>query len=490
MKKEDVIGKKACGVVVSTRANCYMKALDNYVGKVGIICDKWSDSFSIRFLDGKSWSYPIKRLAEAIKLAETSTSTPESFPEKWCLRVTKKNIELIGKWRSAGELSDSSIGGYVMYEGYTFKDIRGYFDFNKPKSCTEITTEQFKEHVLKETSKAVVKPTKFKKGDYIVYLDERGSPWLLKNHCYEHNGKCSRYFSTSKDSNYGSTSNSNVTYQSDLWRYATPEEIAEYNRIGKPYDVTTLVSKPAVKKWSVGSYVVFCKKIWHYKIGDIDIITEVPSSNEVMALKGDGAVDINREQEGTFKWFATKEEAEAFAKTLTKAEEKVELVVGKWYFVDDYGTTYKVKYNNYWKTCDYITLSNSYFGSGAFENPTNIKPLTDLSEIQKYLPDGHPDKVVVKEEFKVGDWLIGKTVNDGIAYKIVKIETDKFTIEHKGLPYVYNNPITNIYRKALPHEIPTSTTETTKAMTNEELLEELIIKKLGIFKASLVSLHK
>lgn len=252
-------------------------------------------------------------------------------------------------------------------------------------------------------------------------------------------------------------------------------------RIGKPYDVTTLVSKPTIEKWSVGTYVVFCKDIWRYKIGDIDIITQVPSSNKVISLKRYEAVAINREKEGTFKWFATKEEAEAFAKTLTKAEDysnilvfdkykigdivvslkevgnsriegdlfkvledsheeslsytlknasrndsewriatieekeafekgikninlikktKVELVVGKWYFVDDYGTTYKVKYNNYWKTCDYITLSNSYFGSGAFENPTNIKPLTDLSEIQKYLPDGHPDKVVVTERTK------------------------------------------------------------------------------------------
>lgn len=33
------------------------------------------------------------------------------------------------------------------------------------------------------------------------------------------------------------------------WRYATPEEIEEYERLGKPYDVTTLKQFKVPKKW-------------------------------------------------------------------------------------------------------------------------------------------------------------------------------------------------------------------------------------------------
>lgn len=80
----------------------------------------------------------------------------------------------------------------------------------------------------------------FKKGDYIVSLRKESSDWVKYNHCYIHNGKNPDILYTDKDSLNEVTSSSNITFKSDKWRYATPEEIAEYDRLGKPYDVTTL----------------------------------------------------------------------------------------------------------------------------------------------------------------------------------------------------------------------------------------------------------
>ena len=60
------------------------------------------------------------------------------------------------------------------------------------------------------------------------------------NHCYVHNGKNPDIFYTDKCSRNEVTNSATITFSSNLWRYATAEEIAEYNRIGAPYDVNSL----------------------------------------------------------------------------------------------------------------------------------------------------------------------------------------------------------------------------------------------------------
>jgi hypothetical protein len=79
-----------------------------------------------------------------------------SFPENWCLAVTAHNKDMLAKWRNGGSLYKYE--GYVMYEGYV-TGVKGYYEPTKPKGYPEITTEQFREHVLKKTSEVVVEPT-------------------------------------------------------------------------------------------------------------------------------------------------------------------------------------------------------------------------------------------------------------------------------------------------------------------------------------------
>lgn len=110
----------------------------------------------------------------------------------------------------------------------------------------------------------IVSINEFKKGDYIVTLNvENGYNCAKRNYCFKQ-----RVNSTGMAPEVdlkGSTTNSHGAMsfgKAQLlknWRYATPEEIAEYDRIGKPYDVTTLQKKEEYIP-QVGDYVVMESK--------------------------------------------------------------------------------------------------------------------------------------------------------------------------------------------------------------------------------------
>lgn len=88
----------------------------------------------------------------------------------------------------------------------------------------------------------------FKKGDYIVVLDIGSFP----TDCAK-NGYCLKQRKNNKSIHPyidldGSRSNGNNSLEFDKtnnlkdWRYATPQEIDEYERLGKPFDVTKITN--------------------------------------------------------------------------------------------------------------------------------------------------------------------------------------------------------------------------------------------------------
>lgn len=97
---------------------------------------------------------------------------------------------------------------------------------------------------LPETTKEM-----FYEGDYIVTLDvEDGYNCARKNYCFKQRITNRGIYPTvdlkgSTGNGHGVMSFGKKEYLKD-WRYATPEEAAEYERIGKPYDVTTLQTIP------------------------------------------------------------------------------------------------------------------------------------------------------------------------------------------------------------------------------------------------------
>ena len=81
------------------------------------------------------------------------------------------------------------------------------------------------------------------------------------------------------------------------------------------YDAQFSTKITSIDKWSVGTYVVFIKTVSPLRVlGFIDKITYL-YSNSVNLEKSANCV-MQRETDGEIKWFATKQEAEDFAKTL------------------------------------------------------------------------------------------------------------------------------------------------------------------------------
>lgn len=99
----------------------------------------------------------------------------------------------------------------------------------------------------------------FKEGDYIVVVSGREySEYVVNNYCYkQYYNNC--YLIAETDNKGGKrTPAAGVQFNNngDKWRYATPEEIAEYDRLGKPYDITTLNKEPIpVEESLVGRYL-------------------------------------------------------------------------------------------------------------------------------------------------------------------------------------------------------------------------------------------
>jgi hypothetical protein len=89
----------------------------------------------------------------------------------------------------------------------------------------------------------------FKKGDYIVTLKVLKGDYncARDNYCFKQRINNKSIYPEvdlrgSKDNGHNIMSFDKQGYLKD-WRYATPQEIKEYDRIGKPYDITTLIPK-------------------------------------------------------------------------------------------------------------------------------------------------------------------------------------------------------------------------------------------------------
>lgn len=241
--------------------------------------------------------------------------------------------------------------------------------------------------------------------------------------------------------------------------------------------------------------------------------------------------------------------------------DKPQFEVGKWYEGSCTGKDkpYYVKFKEFrngYYYCDYIVKNNSYSKGGAF-NYLYEEVSPSIPEIQKYLPEGHPDKIVEKkelsrdellekakrdypvgtkaksiynnlfeitstdkinygtgivsnfifydngeyemynpktgewckiiskpetktevmEEFKVGDWVVWKNSLDGTAYKLIylDIKTGAFEVDHKHGKYRHSN-IYTICRKALPHEIPTTSSTISNSSELTSLPKKWFVK--------------
>jgi hypothetical protein len=96
------------------------------------------------------------------------------LPEKWCIKTTNENIDILGNWRDDGPLHHGHIGWYLHTP---MNNKNGYNQERKENDYTEITFEQFKKYVLKQDT---MKNTTVKKSELEQIHNVACSTWKSK----------------------------------------------------------------------------------------------------------------------------------------------------------------------------------------------------------------------------------------------------------------------------------------------------------------------
>lgn len=120
----------------------WVKAMNKYLGKdipdkYNQACDK-QEGFRYEPWHIEPHDYVLKETAFVL-------------PSKWCIKVTEENVVTLGNWRSSGPLKDKRYIEEGWYLHTPKHSAKGYNEPTKDPNYTEITFEQFKQHVLKES---------------------------------------------------------------------------------------------------------------------------------------------------------------------------------------------------------------------------------------------------------------------------------------------------------------------------------------------------
>lgn len=113
--------------------------------------------FSEATLEEKHW---LKVCIEANKFVSykeaIKTFVPEFvLPEKWCIRLTIENREIVIDYINKNTNDGKRTGNIGMYYGYNGEHCTSIFNL---MSTTEITFDQFKQYILKENTTVTEKP--------------------------------------------------------------------------------------------------------------------------------------------------------------------------------------------------------------------------------------------------------------------------------------------------------------------------------------------
>lgn len=323
-----------------------------------------------------------------------------------------------------------------------------------------------------------VKPkvNEFKKDDYVVLLAgcDGTNTWpdqIPINYCYrlskdsyEDERGFGVYISLSEKRNGWSCTLTRYDNCKLKFRLATKEEIAEYNRLAKPFDVTTLKPESLVGRYIKalvnypnGGAVEKDEIGYVFKYGEKSHIYEVRfPSQDPYAISKVSIIDTSKYELLPIDYNPNKSEY----------LEPEDLVEGQWY---EGFTIYKWLFkfeslrNNDIKTRKCCTPHDGYkdLTFGGISPIKQIK-LANLEEVYKYFPEERP---VEKWEPKVGDWVVikecgwGTNIKDvGLVCKIVSttVSGEMYNTEIDRNKIGNNDRYLSIkaLRKALPHEIP------------------------------------
>lgn len=231
----------------------------------------------------------------------------------------------------------------------------------------------------------------------------------------------------------------NVSYCKDDVEISTKEAYeAQFKKWVLKEDVKK--EKKEVEPWSRGTYVVITKPYHSVEIGQVHKIDSSSSECHVQIDKSVGKSCWP--SKSGLKWFATKEEAEVFAKTLkdepkTEKQNDVKEIIpekGKWYEIIEFShkSKYVVRYNDKWKDCEYI-YNSSYCGLGNF----------DAVKVVKELKSNDPKITEPLLEYAKKKYPVGIKIKSAYAGDEYSIKSNLFfsgeNIDNGGTGYVYYN---------------------------------------------------
>ena len=262
-----------------------------------------------RYICNKSYDHASSIDIEEIenpRLVEDLSEIQEYLPEGHPDKIVNRKFE-IGKWYKwyqknhenyhYGKVKEINVKTDTLVMspwiiGCTDYNYSGTFYLSKAEQIQEISVEEVQEFLPKNHSDKI-SSDEFKKGEYIVLIGKGQSissatlledfRTFIQNHCYKVRESC-RHLRVELDSIGSKTNgwqcilyNPNKFHKTRNWRYATQEEIDEYERRGKPYNVTELQKK----ELSMEEIQEECKK--RFPIG----CTYISTSKQTKILKDD-----------------------------------------------------------------------------------------------------------------------------------------------------------------------------------------------------------
>lgn len=362
------------------------------------------------------------------------------LPKKWHVRVTKENYNVLNNWR-VNIIKYSRDNFDVAYEIILQDGSGGSAKAHKGE--TEITFDQFKKYVLKEA----IETSKETNPEYVECLENHDTQFT-KGKIYKVIN--SEFNSIEVDLDDNGKPNS---WHKKFFKPSTKEafDAQKEKQLKQAVHCTTqeewdFVTEKLGYKWSEYSK-------W-----------SVHKNNTCINLKrlGFGTAGV------AYKGYQILSFQEWCDLNGYKMEKEVKFKVGKWYKCKNHN--YAIKYLRekaydfshvivYSDIIDdnknYKSYSEGKTGVG-YTDGIGWYELKDLSEIQQYLPDDHPDKIKpaikqtknIQNEFKVGDWVKWR---DG-HIDTIKKHCDRFK-DSWYLNEVYASCSEKVLKHATPEEI-------------------------------------
>lgn len=151
-------------------------------------------------------------------------------------------IEDLKRWSHGISIDIENVTFYRLLTDLS--EIQEFLPDNHPDKIVKLTSFPLEGCVYDESGLLIKKEeAMFKKNDYIVVLYNDNSLNSWTNQCFKQLEDL-YYLKVVKNLNGNTDGWSVINFKNQSkWRYASSAEILEYERIGKPFDVTTLIKK-------------------------------------------------------------------------------------------------------------------------------------------------------------------------------------------------------------------------------------------------------